>query len=94
MRTAAAAGHERLGPGPAQRAEVGRSPAPLSPDPPTAAELYAAFHTREPSPRTDFLVLTWMSEATANEMIDAWRTTAIHGGSWRRPAAATESPTP
>lgn len=55
------------------------------PDPPTAAELHAAFHTREPSPRTDFLVLMWMSQATANEMIDAWRD---HCYTWRELAEA------
>ena len=53
--------------------------------PPTPAELYDAFHTKEPTARSSALLRMWMTEASSNEVIDAWRD---HCYTWRELAAA------
>ena len=53
--------------------------------PPSPEELYRAFHTTEPTPRTEALVRMWMNEASENEFMDAW---IDHCYTWREIAAA------
>ena len=53
--------------------------------PPTPEELYQAFHTTDPTPRTGALIRMWMNEASENDFIDAW---IEHCYTWRELAAA------
>ena len=53
--------------------------------PPTSAELYDAFHTATPTPRSEMLIRMWMNEASENDFFDAWREGCY---SWRDIAQA------
>lgn len=48
--------------------------------PPTPTELHDAFHTETPTTRSRALLRMWMTEASANDVIDAWRD---HCYTWR-----------
>lgn len=48
--------------------------------PPTPLELYEAIHTTRPSVRSGAVLRMWMTEATADELIEAW---IDHCYTWR-----------
>ena len=55
--------------------------------PPTARELYDSFHTRTPTTRSQTILRMWMTEASTNDVVEAW---IDHCYSWRELAEACE----